>query len=424
MRCIVCVMFLGLIIGCGGGTVTTAPVTVQGTPVPEIKVPPEVAPFFEGGELAQAVDTLTSMMSKQPRDVTLYSLRATAHHRMGNNEQALADLNYAITLDGQDARLFNNRGFVQLGMEQFQAALADFDKATELSPKFTNVYNNRGLLCIAQQRFDDAIIQFNRAIEINPQYIDAYNNRGYAELEAGQIERALDDFNVAIQLNPKYVNAYNNRGLLRAQAGDFENAVIDFTQAMMLDPLNPKYYEHRAEVYLRQGAADKAVADERKIAWLIQFHEFGARLASSHQPSRELTQRARHYLNVNDFESALKDLDRAISLDAQYAEAFSARASLHLRNKSIQSAKADAIASLAIEPNQEAFSVLGDVFLSLGDYDKAIENFANARRVDPSVAEAYYAKSKALAAQGQVEKANDTLQQALVLDPDVESRLR
>ena len=422
MRRVLCLMFLGWIIGCGG--VKTAPSTVQDAPVPEITVPAEVAPFFERGELAQAVDALTAMISKRPQDVTLYSLRATAHHRMGNNDQALADLNHAITLDGQDARLFNNRGFVRLGMEQFQEAIADFDKATELSPKFTNVYNNRGLLYIAQQRYDDAIIQFNHAIEIDPQYIDAYNNRGFAELEAGQIEPALDDFNVAVQLNPKYVNAYNNRALLRAQAGDFENAVIYFTQAMMLDPLNPKYYQHRAEVYLKQGAADKAVADERKIVWLIQLHELGANIATSQRPVRELTQRARHYLDVNDIENALKDLDRAVSLDSQAAEALSARANLHLRKKSMQNAKADAVASLAIEPNQEAFSVLGDVFLSERDYDKAIENFANARRVDPSVAEAYYAKSKALAAQGQVEKANDTLQQALVLDPDIESRLR
>ncbi|MEI8019077.1 MAG: tetratricopeptide repeat protein [Schlesneria sp.] len=415
-------LVLGWIVGCGG--VTTAPSTVQDVPVREITVPAEVAPFFERGELAQAVDALNGMISKQPQNVALYSLRATAHHRMGNNDEALADLDHAISLDSRDARLFNNRGFVRLGMEQFQAANSDFDKATELASKFTNAYNNRGLLYIAQQRFGDAIVQFNRAIEIDPQYIDAYNNRGFAELESGQIEQALDDFNVAIQLNPKYVNAYNNRGLLRAQAGDFENAVIDFTQAMMLDPLNPKYYEHRAEVYLRQGASDKSIADERKIVWLIQLHELGAKIAASTRPVRELTQRARHYLDVNDIENALKDLDRAVSLDSRSAEALSARSNLHLRKKSMHDAKADAVASLAIEPNQEAFSVLGDVFLSLGDYDKAIENFANARRVDPSVAEAYYAKSKALAAKGEVEKANDTLQQALVLDPDVESRLR
>ena len=95
MRRFVCMMVLGWIIGCGG--VTTAPSTVQNAPVQEITVPAEVAPFFERGELAQAVEALNSMISKQPQDVTLYSLRATAHHRLGNNDQALADLDHAIT---------------------------------------------------------------------------------------------------------------------------------------------------------------------------------------------------------------------------------------------------------------------------------------------------------------------------------------
>ena len=87
-------------------------------------------------------------------------------------------------------------------------------------------------------------------------------------------------------------------------------------------------------------------------------------------------------------------------------------------------ARADAETVIAIEPSQEAFSVLGDVFLTLGDYDRAIENFAKARRVDPNVAEAYFAKSKILAEKGELDQARTTLEQALVLDPDVESRLR
>ena len=147
-------------------------------------------------------------------------------------------------------------------------------------------------------------------------------------------------------------------------------------------------------------------------------------IATSAKPVHELTQRADHYLQVNDNQNALADLNRAITLDPRSAPALASRANLHLRRKQMSEAKADAEACLAIEPTQEAYSVLGDVFLSLGDYDRAIENFAQARRVDPSVAEAYYAKSKALAEEGLVEKANTTLQQALALDPDVATRLR
>ena len=424
---VVAVLAASLMIGCGG---TFSPTTTVQTSAhksnanTEIAIPPDVAVLFEKGEYALAVQTLSTLIEREPHNENLYSLRATSYLRQGLHDLALADLDQAISLKSQDAKLYNNRGFVRLGLQSFKAALSDFDQATELAPQFMNAYNNRGLLYIAQSRFDDAIQEFNRAIELDPQYADAYNNRGFAALEAGQMEQALDDFNLTLRLDPEYVNAYNNRGLLRARAGDYKNAIIDFTEAMMRDPLNPKYYEHRCEVYLRQGATDKAVADEKKIVWLIQLHEFGAEIARQSQPADVLISRAEHYLHVDDLDKALVDLDRSIVLDPRSARAFAARADVHLRQQRILEAKADAEASLAIEPAQQAYSVLGDVYLKQLDFDRAIENFAYARRVDPLVAEAYYLKSRSLAQQGQGDQSQSTLEQAIALDPDVERRLR
>jgi tetratricopeptide (TPR) repeat protein len=339
-------------------------------------------------------------------------------------ERALSDIDRAIELNPNDAKHFNNRGFMRMGMEQFQAALVDFDKAIELAPRYKNAFNNRGLLFIAQKRFEDAIVQFNRAIEIDDQYLDAYNNRGFAETESGQAAKALDDFNVVIELNPKYVNAYNNRGLLLAQAGDYENALLDFTRAMMLDPMNPKYYEHRQEVYRKQGEYRKAMDDEKKYDWLVEYHLLTAEIAAATNPVDELIQRAEHFLEINDLDKAVDDLNRALSLDAKSSQALVIRAGIFLKQKSPATAQADAEAALAIAPSEQAYSILGDVFLGRGDYDRAIEYFARAHRIDESVADAYYGKSKLLESQGQSEQAKTNLEQALALDPDVERRLR
>jgi tetratricopeptide (TPR) repeat protein len=409
-------------VGCGQGSKPNP--TANATVLNEIEVPADVATLFEQGEVAGAIERLTDKIASSPREADLFSLRASARHRIGQNAEALADLDQAISLNDKDARLYNNRGFIQMGLQQFQEALDDFDKATQLSPSYVNAYNNRGLMYLAQKRYDDAIAQFNQALKLDNRYVDAYNNRGFAEFEAGQIEAALDDFNLAIQLNPDYVNAYNNRGLLRAHAGDNENAIIDFTHAMMLDPLNPKYYEQRADVYERQGAVDKVLADEKKISWLAEYHQLTAKVAASNRPVKELTSRASHYMAVNDQEKALDDLNRALTFDPRSAEALAARSAIYLQQKSLANAKADAELSLLIQPNEAAYSVLGDLFLRQRDFDRAIENFAQARRVDPSVAEAYYGRSKLLEKQGKPEQAKDSLEQALALDPDIESRLR
>lgn len=416
------VLLTGAFMGCGSNSANNR--IVSSSTLKEAPVPEEVSRLFEQGELAQAIETLTTLMKKAPKDENLLALRATAHQRLGRGDEAIADLDRAIAINDRDPKLYNNRGFVRLGLEQYDLAVADFDKAGELAPNYMNVFNNRGLLFLAQKRHSDAIAQFNRAIQIDNRYVDAYNNRGFAEFEAGKVEEALDDFNLAIQINPNYVNAYNNRGLLRANVGDFENAVIDFTRAMMLEPLNPRYYEHRCEVYQRQGFIDKAIADDKRIRWLQEYHRLTAKVARTERPVAELTERAKHHLQDGDIDSALIDLERVLSLAPRSAEALVVRAGIRWQQNLVDEAKQDAEVSLAVKPTQEAYSILGDVYLKLKDYDRAIENFANARRVDPNVAEAYYARSKALARQGRTDLANDNLAQALALDPEVENRLR
>ncbi|WP_010583267.1 tetratricopeptide repeat protein [Schlesneria paludicola] len=422
MRRLACVLFLGCFLGCSNAP---APSSTAEAPASKAStVPANIVAQFERGEFSIAIDALDTLIAASPNDGELYAFRATAHQRLGHHREAVADLDHAIALNERDANLLNNRGFIRMGLGQFTEAMQDFDQALEVSPKYKNAFNNRGLLYIAQQQFPEAIEQFNHALGIDSRYTDAYNNRGFAEFEAGQIGAAIEDFNIALQLNPDYVNAYNNRGLLRARAGDYENAVADFTQAMLIDPLNYKYYEHRRDVYEKQGAFDRSQADEKKMAWIIEYHRLTTRIGGSTNPASDLTQRAKHFLRIEDLDKALTDLDRALELNPQSADALATRAGVHIQRKSTDAAKADAEASLAIAPNEDAYSVLGDVYLAAKDFDRAIEHFARARRIDSSVAEAYYARSRVLEKQGQTEQAQSNLDQALALDPDVENRLR
>ena len=387
-------------------------------------VPAEVATLIEKGEAEQAIAKLGELIGQQPREAMLYSVRATVRHRLGRHDEAIADLSRAIELNGKDARFFNNRGFVRLGMQQFAEALQDLNRATELNPEYPNAFNNRGLLFIAQSRYSEAIEQLDQALKFDPDYVDAYNNRGFAAMQTGQLETALADFNTAMKINPKYVSAFNNRGLLRARAGDLENAVLDFTEAMMLDPFNPKYYQHRREVYLKLSAFDKAGADELKFAWLDQLARLNDQIHKHPTDSEALVQRARHHLKHEDDDKAIRDLDKALAVNARSASALIVRAGIRVRWKEYAQALSDAEAALAIEPSQAAFSARGDACLGLREYDRAIESFAQARRFDPAVAEAYFRKSQVLQTSGQSEQAAETLKHALALDPDIQDRLR
>ena len=416
------ILFVILLVGCGAKS-TTPPAASTSYLTPE-PIPPAVAALMEQEDHDAALAKIDELIAQRPTEPMLYSIRSSIHHRRGDTASAIADLNKAIELSPRDPRLFNNRGFVLMGVQKFPEATADFDRATELAPDYANPFNNRGLLLIARGHYASAVEQLDQALRLDPNYVDAYNNRGFAAFQAGNADAALTDFNRALKLNPKYVNAFNNRGLLRAGVGDLENAILDFTNAMMLDPLNPKYYEHRCEIYRRKSAMDLAVADENRHDWLMRRQELTAAIHAKPGDCNLLILRASHHLKGNDSAKALDDVQRALKIEPQSVTSLVLRGRIYLEMDDFQNACRDAVAALKIEPTQDANSLRGDACLGLKDYDQAIESFAEARRIDNSVAEAYYRKAQVLQASGQQDAAADTLKQAVALDPHVEQRLR
>ena len=68
-------------------------------------------------------------------------------------DQALADFNEAIRLDGRNANVYNNRGTIWRKKKVFRAAMADFDRAIQLQPRYAFAYYNRGLTWADQKQY-------------------------------------------------------------------------------------------------------------------------------------------------------------------------------------------------------------------------------------------------------------------------------
>jgi tetratricopeptide (TPR) repeat protein len=344
----------------------------------------------ERGESEEALELLNQLVQREPELAAAYDARGTVLHQLGRFPEALRDLDQAITLQGKDPRLFNNRGFLKLSLQQFSAAIADFQTALQLAPHYANAYNNLGLVEIAQGQFRQAVEYLEQALRHDANYVDAYNNRGFAQLQLGRFDLALADFNRALQLNPNYVNALHNRGLLKHQQGDLEGAVIDFTLGMVIDPGNAKLYEHRRESYLAQGNARQAQADQSKIEYLLQLQNLTT--AILREPTAEAYfARAEHLSQQGDSTAALRDYERALAMDDQHGAARLGRARIRLSDGQADAALEDCQAVLQQQPtNVEALSLRGDCYFQRREWSLAINDFAAARRLDETVADAYH----------------------------------
>jgi tetratricopeptide (TPR) repeat protein len=158
------------------------------------------------------------------REEEAHKQQALTLARNAKYDQALAEINQALTQDPKDAETYNRRGGIYTLQGHYAQAIADFTKALELNPRYAKAYYNRALAYYYQGKYDQAISDLTKAIELIPKDVASYNNRGLAYMQKGNYERAIDDFNVATILKPKLADAYFNKAVSCEKAGRREEA--------------------------------------------------------------------------------------------------------------------------------------------------------------------------------------------------------
>jgi tetratricopeptide (TPR) repeat protein len=235
------------------------------------------------GSLEEAIGHFNTAISitkaiTQPSGITptlayeAYNQRGLAHAKLGQSDQAVADLTQAIQVNPDDPLVHNNRGLAHFKARRFDEAIADFDKTIKITKVITqppgitltlahDAYYNRGRAYAQQNDFDQAIDDFNEAIQLQPDNATAYVGRGEVYFQLNDLASALADFNTAIDdLASEDAAAYISRGEVYFQQNDLASALADFNTA--IDDLaseDAAAYIGRGEVYFQQNDFASAV---------------------------------------------------------------------------------------------------------------------------------------------------------------------
>jgi tetratricopeptide (TPR) repeat protein len=364
------------------------------------------------GQSAAAVEAISQAIGEEPDDARLFRLRADVYSVMGKYANARADLALAVRIEPQNAELRNIRGYFLMSRGLTKEALVDFDQALELNPEFTAAWNNRGLVHLAHQDYQAAVTDFGKAATIDGTYADALNNRGFAKFKMGQLSEALSDLKRTVELKPGYTTAWNNCGLVYMEQKEYALAIEAFSQACQLAPNDIRWLTHRREALKRLGRYTEAGSDTEKIRWLTTLQQLTQQTLQQPSVSSVWIARARHLADGSEFNAAVKDYARALTLNSADHEALAGRAEVWLKMGEAGKAIADCDESLIAEATSAAFSVRGDAWFALKNYDQAIEDFEAARRFDENVAEAYRRRGELRRTEGNSEMADADLRKA------------
>ena len=158
----------------------------------------------------------------------------------------------------------------------------------------------------------DSIAQLSEAVRLRPQSADAQNALGEAYAAFGDPKAAQPCFERAVAINPAFAQARINLGSALLQAGAAQRAEPHLTRAISLlgnkpDAAYPLYL--RAKIYSEKGDAAKAASDlERAVAIRADFAEAWSDLGEA---KRKLL----------DDDGALQAFRRSVELNANDAVA-------------------------------------------------------------------------------------------------------
>ena len=151
--------------------------------------------------------------------------------------------------------------------KNYAAALTNFSKALEINPTNAEAFCLRGMSKWWLSDFTSAVADYDKAIALKPDCARFYCNRGEAKFYLHDCNEALADYNKSIELDPTGAEPYFNRGSLKLLCfTNCSEAIADYTRAIDLqsDP-------HPEDIFFMRGCArhqlndfDGAIADYKR----------------------------------------------------------------------------------------------------------------------------------------------------------------
>lgn len=270
-------------------------------------------------------------------------------------------------------------------------------------------YYKRGCEAVQNEQWEEALDYFNKDIQENPKSGYSFSWVAYVGLELEDYGRALTAVEEALKYLPKNDKefqyfAFTTRGNVFLAVEDTTKAMADYSKAIHLNPNECDGYEKRAQLYYELSRYDLSDADYRKMIELepgnatgymgvgrnanaqerwedaIKQFDYVTKLAEDY--SQGYSFRAEAYLGLEKWDEAVNDIIKALERNYDEKAAYLAT-TLEEPALTLFEMRAKVIA--AKEPNEWIWPfMLGYVFSTNKQYDKAIGYFREANKIDVS----------------------------------------
>jgi tetratricopeptide (TPR) repeat protein len=424
------------------------------------------------GDKNGALKDYSEAINRNSEFVGDYINRGILNVEKKNYNQALSDYNSAVKMDKNNPLVYYNRGLLRANLGDYNNALSDLTTVLQFDSTNNEALLQKALVEYTLKDYRSSIRDYKKLIAKFQYFIPAYLGVAQAESALGNQKAAFRYQQLAgnIEKNKDYINRKNKENIQatnklatntqksstsrktelfnRFAAQNLEDtetetkytdATRGTVQNKYTDVINERnfvltYYAKTDEMrhtnlyypLLEEYNKQKKLSSILKItnnevpltAELVNsrfeaINEISTRLAKDDQNADIYFNRALEFSMVQDFNSAIEDLNKAIIIRPDFMLAYFCRANIRYKLMDFTKNSADTKPivtdkdSKLISKNQAQF----DMEIILRDYDKVIE-------LNPDFSFAYFNKANILCTQKDFQSAISYYTKAIEMDAD------
>ena len=291
--------------------------------------------------IERAIDLFTARIQKAPNSSFDIHMRAYVYESLGRLDEALHDIDSALTADPSNEYLHVEKSNILLKKHRYDEAEREARTAIRFAP--TDMICRLALAHLNYERnlYDASISNCDDAIRINPAYADAYVHRAQAWRQNRQFALAITDYTTALNINPRYTLAYSARGQCWQKVGEFDKAIADFDACLREDSEFVGTWFHRGCCWYAKKDFKRSIDDLSK------------ELCIRPDTPIALYWRGLARCELGDSDHAIMDLTDSLRIEPDCVQCLETRGHILQEKGNYKAATADLKRALELSPNDE-----------------------------------------------------------------------
>ena len=439
--------------------------------------------YFQQQEYNMALADLDEAIRLDPYIEGNFINRGLIKYYLNDLRGAMADYDRVVEMDENNVIARFNRGLLRAQVADNNRAIRDFDKVIELQPDNNIAYLNRAILNSEIGNSAGAIEDLDLVLESHPDFFSGYYMRSQLKRQLNDLQGAERDYNIARNLEARahtlattdsqisttegepserketreqsdqdigkfnlLVTAGNEKTedskYQRQSRGRVQNikAPIELEPKFVLtyyerdfDVRRPVYYSEimeRANSALSLSWILKVTNNESPLNEMqIQSHfrsirNYSGMIEDDLDNISLYYGRGMDFMHVQDYESALKDMDRVIELNPNLLLGHFARAII--RTKQLEydyqlSGESEFIdnrkTGITLPDNISGTTKLPEISIKSIHYEEILREYEKIIKIDPTFIYAYYNRAEIFSIEKDIRAAISDYNKAIELEP-------